>query len=367
MHGSLRTPPRRLETLLGLGLVLALGTGSWACSNDQGNSKNGGKKGDEKAEKKADDKADDKADSKKDAKADAGKKDGGDAGANKECAKYCVEGTPCGDECIEEGTECKAEGEGSACAGSERPAPKFKKGDRALKGLIAADLPAYNKAQGDTVEGYFTLEMAFEGDDKLADKESGKLIATFDTTMGKFDCELFEEGAPLTVANFVGLGRGTRPFLDKKTKEWMTGTKFYDDVLFHRVIEGFMVQTGDRTGTGRGSPGYFVPDEFDKKLRHNKPGILSMANRNRPDPKTQKLRRDPKTGQRIGNTGSSQFFITTVPTPQLDDRHTVFGMCDAKIPKKISEVKVRTNRALGEDHKPVEDVKIKTITFSRKK
>jgi cyclophilin family peptidyl-prolyl cis-trans isomerase len=344
---------RHLPVLLGLGLSFALLAGPGGCADGQS------KKGDPKAEKKDAKKAE-----KKEEKADAKKSDdGGEPG--QECCKYCVGGTPCGDECVDKDTKCKVE-PGCACHEDDRPAPKFKKGDRALKGLIKPDVPAYNKAQGDPIEGFFTLEQAFEGDADLANKENGKLMATFDTEMGKFECEMFEDGAPLTVANFVGLARGTRPFLDKETKEWKTAP-FYDGVIFHRVIEGFMIQTGDRTGTGRGAVGYFVPDEFDKKLRHNKGGILSMANRNRVDQKTQKLKRDPLTGMRIGNTGSSQFFVTVRDTGQLDDRHTVFGQCDEKIPKKISKVKVRTNRALGEDHKPVEDVKIKTLTFARKK
>jgi cyclophilin family peptidyl-prolyl cis-trans isomerase len=358
MRRSLPAPPRALlpgiAECVALGLVLAIG----GCSNDQAGKK--GKADEKTAEAKASEK---KAEKKDDAKKAATGDKSGEKPAD--CCKYCVDGTPCGDECVEDGKECKAESPGCACEGHKRPAPQFKKGDRALKGLIAADVPAYNKAQGDPTDGLFTLEQAFEGDDKLADKEAGKLTAIFDTTMGKFECELFEDGAPLTVANFVGLARGKRPFLDKESKEWKTAN-FYDGVIFHRVIDGFMVQTGDRAGTGRGSTGFFVPDEFDKKLRHNKAGILSMANRNRVNQRTQKLNVDEKTGQTIGNTGSSQFFITVRDTSQLDDRHTVFGQCDPKIPKKISKVETRTNRALGEDHKPVEDVKIKKLTFVRK-
>lgn len=365
MRRSLSATPHallpRIAGCLTLGLLLALG----ACSNDQAGKKGKGGDGadDEKSGQKKDRKKDHEASGKGDEKNAAADPKAGEKPAD--CCRYCVDGTPCGDQCIEEGKECKADGPGCACEGDKRPAPKFKKGDRALKGLIAADVPAFNKAQGDPVDGFFTLEQAFEGDAKLADKEAGKLTAVFDTTMGKFECELFEDGAPLTVANFVGLARGKRPFLDSGSKEWKTAN-FYDGVLFHRVIDGFMVQTGDRAGTGRGATGFFVPDEFDKKLRHNKAGILSMANRNRVDNRTQKLNVDEKTGQTIGNTGSSQFFITVRDTSQLDDRHTVFGQCDPTIPKKISKVEVRTNRQLGEDHKPVEDVKIKTITFTRK-
>ena len=311
--------------------------------------------------------AEGKDDAKKnDPKAESADTGTADPSADGGCKLFCVEGTPCGDSCVAEGEECKTEGQGTACAGSERVAPKFKKGDRALQGLIKADVPAYNKAQGDPVEGYFTLEMAFEGDEKLADKANGTLKAKFVTSEGNFECELFEDKAPLTVANFVGLARGVRPFKVLKGDDWKK-EPFFDGIIFHRVIENFMLQGGDPTGRGTGGLGYFVPDEFDKSLRHNKAGILSMANRNRVNRRTQKLDLDPTTGQHIGNTGSSQFFVTVVPTPQLDDRHTVFGQCDAKLPKKMSKVETITNRAQGMDHKPKKDMTIKTIEIFRKK
>lgn len=281
------------------------------------------------------------------------------------CKRYCFEGVACGDTCIDQGASCD-EPQGSACSADKRPAPKFRKGDPARKGLVAVDIPAYNKAQGDPIDGLFGLEQAFDGAPNLADMSKGTLHATIKTTMGELKCELFEKQAPYTVANFVGLARGTRPTRDSKTDEWKK-IPFYDGVVFHRVIENFMLQTGDRDGTGRGSPGYFVPDEFDKALRHNRPGILSMANRNRVDPRTQTLKTDPKTGLPLGNTGSSQFFITVAPTAYLDDRHTIFGRCDSKITSKISKVETQTNRALGMDHRPKKDVKIKTITIERGK
>lgn len=282
-----------------------------------------------------------------------------------DCCKFCLGTVACGDECLAEGETCDKDA-GCACAEDKRPAPSFKKGDRAMQGLIAADVPAFNKAQGDPTEGLFTLEQAFEGDDKLADAQGGTLYATFKTSMGEFECKLFEKEAPYTVANFVGLARGVRPYLDAETKEWKKD-KFYDGILFHRVIEGFMLQTGDPTGTGTGGPGYFVPDEFDKTLKHNTAGILSMANRNRVNPRSQKLFVDEKTGQTLGNTGSSQFFVTVAPTPHLDGRHTVFGKCsDAKVAKEISKVKVRTNRAQRIDHKPVEDVTLEQVTITRR-
>ncbi len=114
--------------------------------------------------------------------------------------------------------------------------------------------------------------------------------ATMRTTEGPISLELFDEDAPKTVQNFKKLA----------------GDGFYDGVIFHRVIKNFMVQGGDPTGTGTGGPGYRIKDEFHPKLRHNKPGILSMANAG-------------------PNTGGSQFFITHTATPHLDNRHAVFG------------------------------------------
>lgn len=219
----------------------------------------------------------------------------------------------------------------------------FKKGRPAPKGMTPEEVKAYAEAQGDPMKGEFDLAKAFAGDDKLADTEAGKLWVTIDTDMGKLDCQLFEEKTPGTVANFVGLARGTRPTYDKKEDKWVE-SKFYDDVTFHRVIDGFMVQTGDPTGSGTGNPGYVIVDEFDKALRHNKPGILSMANRGK-------------------NTGSSQFFITVAPTPQLNDKHAVFGQCpNPKVAVKISKVKTDARW-----DRPVEPVKIKTMTFERRK
>src|SRR5690349_72364 len=114
--------------------------------------------------------------------------------------------------------------------------------------------------------------------------------AHFKTTRGEFDIQLYADKAPNTVNNFVFLARDG----------------FYDGVKFHRVISNFMVQGGDPTGTGRGGPGYKFADEFDPSLRHNKRGILSMANAG-------------------PSTNGSQFFITHGPTPHLNDRHAVFG------------------------------------------
>lgn len=132
-----------------------------------------------------------------------------------------------------------------------------------------------------------------------------RVLAHFDTTLGKFTAELFEDKTPKTVANFVGLADGTKEWTHPKTKV-KSKTPYYDGIIFHRVIRDFMIQGGDPLGLGYGGPGYNFEDEFHPSLRHDRAGILSMANAG-------------------PNTNGSQFFVTLGPTPHLDRRHTVFG------------------------------------------
>lgn len=184
---------------------------------------------------------------------------------------------------------------------SEDPAD-YAKGDPPLGGMSPAQMRAYATAQGDPEEGDFTLDEALDGLE-----EAGTLTAIFHTNAGEMTCELFETLAPGTVANFVGLARGLRPARDADGA-WVA-KPYFDGVVFHRVIPGFMIQGGDPTGTGHGEVGYVIPDEFSDALRHDRAGILSMAN--------------------IGpGTGTTQFFITLGPTPHLDDKHAIFGACD---------------------------------------
>lgn len=160
----------------------------------------------------------------------------------------------------------------------------------------------------DPTGGTFTLSQALEGLEG-----TGSLLARIETSTGAMVVELFEQGAPLTVANFVGLARGTRPFQDPTTGHWVK-RPFYDGLTFHRVIPNFMIQGGDPLGRGTGGPGYKFADEINPELRHDRPGTLSMANAGPID---------PRTGQK--GTNGSQFFVTERPTPHLDGRHSVFG------------------------------------------
>ncbi len=133
----------------------------------------------------------------------------------------------------------------------------------------------------------------------------GKLMARFVTDAGTIEAELFEKETPRTVANFVALATGTVPWTDPKTNAKRTDP-LYSGTKFHRVIPDFMIQGGCPLGTGTGGPGWRFADETKPNLKHDKPGILSMAN----------------SGP---NTNGSQFFITEIPTPWLDGKHTVFG------------------------------------------
>ena|SRR6056297_3316041 len=170
----------------------------------------------------------------------------------------------------------------------------------------------------------------------------GTQTATLQTSMGAITVDLYGDRAPRTVDNFVGLATGSKEWTDPETGEIVDGDSLYDDVLFHRVIDGFMIQTGDPTGTGRGGPGYQFDDEFHDELTHDSAGILSMANSG-PD------------------TNGSQFFITLEATRHLDGRHSVFGHVTDGM-ATVSEIgSVETDSR----DRPVDDVVLESVDIEQ--
>ena len=175
----------------------------------------------------------------------------------------------------------------------------------------------------------------------VAAKLTKGLYAQFDTSLGAFTCVLFEAQCPKTVDNFVGLAKGEKAFSDPKTGREVK-RPFYDGLTFHRVIRDFMLQGGCPLGNGTGGPGYKFEDEFDASLMHDQPGRLSMANAG-------------------PNTNGSQFFVTTVPTPHLDRKHSIFGQVveGMDVVRKIESVRT------GPNDRPVTPVAIKHLKVFR--
>ena len=157
-------------------------------------------------------------------------------------------------------------------------------------------------------------------------KKMANPIAVFETNHGTFEIELFEDKAPITVKNFIDLAE----------------KGFYNGLIFHRVIDGFMIQGGDPNGTGTGGPGYVIPDEFHKDLKHDSEGVLSMANAG-------------------PNTGGSQFFITLAATPWLDGHHSVFG----KVVKGMDVVREIGKVDTDFQDKPLAKVVMEKVTIRR--
>ena len=167
------------------------------------------------------------------------------------------------------------------------------------------------------------------------------LYAYFETSQGDFLARLYQAEVPKIVGNFVNLATGRQQWRDPENGEVMVDTPFYGGVIFHRVMNGFMIQTGDRTGTGLAGPGYTIPDEFGEGLRHGREGILSMANRG-PD------------------SNGSQFFVLLGPQRHLDGVHSIFGevVDGMSVVRGIGRVPV--DKAT---EKPIRDVVLEKVTI----
>jgi peptidyl-prolyl cis-trans isomerase A (cyclophilin A) len=187
----------------------------------------------------------------------------------------------------------------------------------------------------DPLAGKFTLEDATKNV-----SGTGALMAKIDTSMGALDCKLYDDKAPITVANFIGLATGERTWKDPASGTWVHKPA-YDGTTFHRVIKGFMIQGGDPKGDGSGEPGYVIKDEIWEGAKHDRTGLLCMANRG-------------------PNTNGAQFFIMDEPTASLDNGYTIFGECaPAKVIHDIASV------PKSPSDKPNTPVTIKSVKISR--
>ena len=169
------------------------------------------------------------------------------------------------------------------------------------------------------------------------------MIATLQTTAGDIRIELFPNHAPVTVANFTGLAAGTKEWKDPETGE-KSNEPFYNGLVFHRVIDGFMIQGGCPLGTGTGGPGYTFKDEIHPELVFDKPYLLAMANAG-------------------PGTNGSQFFITVAPTAWLNRKHTIFGEVADQASRDVVDAIATT--ATGPMDKPVDPVVIESVTIER--
>jgi peptidyl-prolyl cis-trans isomerase A (cyclophilin A) len=202
---------------------------------------------------------------------------------------------------------------------------------------------AANKATGDDpLSGKFSLADATKDI-----KGSGALIGTIDTNKGKVSCKLYEDKAPVTVANFVGLATGKRTWKDPNSGQWVNKPA-YDGTTFHRIIKGFMIQGGDAKGNGTGEPGYTIPDEMWDGAKHDRAGLLCMANRG-------------------PNTNGAQFFITESDGPSvanLDRYHTytIFGECTP-----VDTIHTIAAVQTGPMDRPKDPVTINSVKIAREK
>jgi peptidyl-prolyl cis-trans isomerase A (cyclophilin A) len=171
---------------------------------------------------------------------------------------------------------------------------------------------------------------------------AGELIATLNTNLGPIVIRLFPDKAPKTVENFVGLAEGTIEWTHPETGQ-RSSTPLYNGTIFHRVIDGFMIQGGDPLGQGFGGPGYEFEDEIHPQLRFDRPYLLAMANAG-------------------ANTNGSQFFVTVVPTPHLNGRHTIFG----EVVQGTEVVDAIAKTETGRNDRPVKDVVLESVTIERR-
>ncbi len=191
----------------------------------------------------------------------------------------------------------------------------------------------------DPLAGKFPLTDALKG---LPGKGAPK--ATIETSLGTLECKLWPDKAPLTVANFVGLARGLRPFWDGRSASWAKRPLF-DGTTFHRVIAGFMIQGGDHLGDGTGDVGYNLIDELHPSLSHDRPGLLCMANKG-------------------PNTNGGQFFITDASAPHLTAMKTysIFGECG---PVDVVHKIANAPKESPMSERPMTAITIKKVTISR--
>jgi peptidyl-prolyl cis-trans isomerase A (cyclophilin A) len=172
---------------------------------------------------------------------------------------------------------------------------------------------------------------------------ANQLTATLHTSAGDIVLQLFGDHAPVTVRNFVGLAEGSKEWTDPRTKQKSTAP-LYDGTIFHRVIDGFMIQGGDPLGKGFGGPGYQFKDEFHPELKFDRPYLLAMANAG-------------------PGTNGSQFFITVGPTPHLNRKHTIFGeVADAESRAVVDRI---AKAPTGGQDRPRQDVTIDSVTITR--
>jgi peptidyl-prolyl cis-trans isomerase A (cyclophilin A) len=200
------------------------------------------------------------------------------------------------------------------------------------KGAAPDESPA---SADDPLKGSFSLADATKNV-----KGTGALLAKIETSLGTISCRLMDDKAPVTVANFIGLATGERTWKDPLSGKWVNKPA-YDGTTFHRIIKGFMIQGGDPKGNGSGEPGYTIKDEIWEGGKHDRTGLLCMANRG-------------------PNTNGAQFFITEEPKASLDGNYTIFGECaPTQVIHDIAGVPT------GRSDKPLTPVIIKSVKISR--